>query len=1252
MADTRRLTAKEIDEIVLPRIMGHIGRMNEQQLKINVIKSYLVKADILSDTLPKLANIILNEQSSSDKLELVMRILNTNSTSRDVIVLTNLLSEKMTPQQQIIEATAHLSNSSDTTDEQLIQWNEAITITDYDFLTMIPTFLETIGQNSQFYNEIVQVFNDNKDDVDSLKTQLRFYFDQTRIQLADVNDEDVDIVMNQLGMMLLDTPIGMIPNNQRISNLLSLEFVQQDIDLSNILTKNTPSADIKLGRISEYLRNKENINIPQWIIQLLEGEVLVFKNMRADYDKLYDLLNFNSEISNGTIVRNIARLIDNGSIENVELIMSEVGFVDPDPRNFYENIRQTANKLRRQITPGMTERVRDLNAIDSMINYLNVAEANNPNNLTTSTMLDMLASFKDETSIDFDTNIQSVRGILQNQEIVNNDIEAFINDYIINIPRKLTQEEIVSILNAVPAPIGDVDITTSIWHSMLFKLSKQLEVYKITPKAIPQLREKIKRQAFAARQTPNTMVGAQAAAAMGATVTQMTLNTFHKAGSATNVTSGIERTGELLNVKKDPKSASNTIFFESKIPFDMAKNMLLSREPVSDSDISKIGWSFSEVLNKRQVIVGITVDMLLLSDPEIDTYSNLMNDTPWWYSIFNAIYNTETPRSNWFLRLKLNPLIMYKYRVTVQDVVEAITTGTWKEKSACRNVHGINLVWTPDGMGVDLDGVSIPVIDIFPDEEIIEPVMNEVVMSGENNAYMFLSKIVSPSFKCIKVKGVEGINEVFPNTLPVWNAVERTEKIRGRTWLITIKQRESVFHGIYNIHVARLCRAVGITIIDISDDYLSLQVEIPNDLVNDPSKIVNQAISKDIDEATDYQEEKLRQKQIPSRRPDTKIAKAAFHNYLETVGSNLKKILTLPDVDHTRTYSNVPFEDFHVFGIESARNRLLSEVFKVFAQAGDLPINLRHIMLLSDFMSSQGYLVSLTFGGMAAQPTGFLTKTGYEKAMDVVSEASLLAESEIIGGSDIEGSVTSSIFVGQRAKMGTGSIEITMDRTALRKYIEEAKSEVYDEKTFENVVKSTKSRAVENQLVPDSNIDYEGEEDEFGDIDPSSTASGRYGSYSDSKVAPSPISTPSRLIGSQPGIMVSPEQRLVAEQGGSISCTVQPPVSVSVSPGHGIGSTQRSTGVSITSLLAAVTSSQSPLGQCDSTQPCTDNLRASISNVTNPGSILNTAHPVIAGTMSNTMPPVPPDPNVATRTAPVPQANMVTFDQLLQPFGQ
>lgn len=86
------------------------------------------------------------------------------------------------------------------------------------------------------------------------------------------------------------------------------------------------------------------------------------------------------------------------------------------------------------------------------------------------------------------------------------------------------------------------------------------------------------------------MVGALAAQSLGEPATQMTLNTFHFAGvSSKNVTLGVPRLKEIINISKKPKAPSLTVFLTGAAARDAekAKNVLCRLEHTTLRKVSK-----------------------------------------------------------------------------------------------------------------------------------------------------------------------------------------------------------------------------------------------------------------------------------------------------------------------------------------------------------------------------------------------------------------------------------------------------------------------------------------------------------------------------------------------------------------------------------------------------------------------------------------------------------------------------------------
>jgi DNA-directed RNA polymerase beta' subunit len=93
------------------------------------------------------------------------------------------------------------------------------------------------------------------------------------------------------------------------------------------------------------------------------------------------------------------------------------------------------------------------------------------------------------------------------------------------------------------------------------------------------------------------MVGALAAQSLGEPATQMTLNTFHFAGvSSKNVTLGVPRLKEIINISKKPKAPSLTVFLTGAAARDAekAKNVLCRLEHTT---LRKVGTGMKTLIN-------------------------------------------------------------------------------------------------------------------------------------------------------------------------------------------------------------------------------------------------------------------------------------------------------------------------------------------------------------------------------------------------------------------------------------------------------------------------------------------------------------------------------------------------------------------------------------------------------------------------------------------------------------------------------
>ncbi len=138
-----------------------------------------------------------------------------------------------------------------------------------------------------------------------------------------------------------------------------------------------------------------------------------------------------------------------------------------------------------------------------------------------------------------------------------------------------------------------------------------------------------------------------------------------------------------------------------------------------------------------------------------------------------------------------------------------------------------------------------------------------------------------------------------------------------------------------------------------------------------------------------------------------------------TSGSNLKKMLSLPFVDATRTTTNDIFEIEEVLGIEAARQALISEVFKVIENQG-LNVDIRHLMLVADTMCFNGSLKGITRYGVVREKASVLARASFETPIKHIISASLTGEIDRLN------SVVENVMLNQPVPIGTGLPKLVM----------------------------------------------------------------------------------------------------------------------------------------------------------------------------------------------------------------------------------
>jgi DNA-directed RNA polymerase subunit A" len=143
---------------------------------------------------------------------------------------------------------------------------------------------------------------------------------------------------------------------------------------------------------------------------------------------------------------------------------------------------------------------------------------------------------------------------------------------------------------------------------------------------------------------------------------------------------------------------------------------------------------------------------------------------------------------------------------------------------------------------------------------------------------------------------------------------------------------------------------------------------------------------------------------------------------IHTEGSNIGAILKIPGVDIVKTTTNDIFEIEKVLGIEAARNAIIHELYTTMEEQG-LSVDIRHIMLVADMMTSDGVVKSIGRHGISGEKSSVLARAAFEETGKHLLNASIRGETDQLTG------IIENVIVGQPIPHGTGSVGINMKDT-------------------------------------------------------------------------------------------------------------------------------------------------------------------------------------------------------------------------------
>ena len=286
-------------------------------------------------------------------------------------------------------------------------------------------------------------------------------------------------------------------------------------------------------------------------------------------------------------------------------------------------------------------------------------------------MVEQVFRFRDDNSVRIPVafqsiiqNVQGTAGLSANSVVDITPLEAYelIEEY---------YKRIVNLRYVPPTPLFRV--------MYFYYLSPRdlLMVKRFHRNALVVLLETVVLKYKQAIVHPGEMVGVIAGQSIGEPTTQLTLNTFHNAGTASksNVTRGVPRIEEILRLTKNPKNPSLTVFLKSQDESNQERANVLANM-MEHTKLYDVVSSIDICFDPLDTTTYIPDDRVLME--QFAEFEALVEECDEGVGMTKA-----TPKSKWVIRMELDPEILLDKNITMDDVHFAIKTSSYGQDINC-----------------------------------------------------------------------------------------------------------------------------------------------------------------------------------------------------------------------------------------------------------------------------------------------------------------------------------------------------------------------------------------------------------------------------------------------------------------------------------------------------------------------------------------------------------------------------------------
>ena len=343
--------------------------------------------------------------------------------------------------------------------------------------------------------------------------------------------------------------------------------------------------------------------------------------------------------------------------------------------------------------------------------------------------------------------------------------------------RKLTDQEIEMFLSFII--VGDVNIQTDVTavaaDNIKNNLRKMFEITKIDPKKIPIFCKDVHEIFQRAKNEYGEAVGSIAEDSIGESTAQLTMNTFHSSGmSAKDVTMGIPRMNEILNVTKNPINPSCTIYMNDKY---IQKRLVKIKEISSienDKQKDQTLLLKKECLERMRLKSG-QFEIVYIGDvlKKANLYyckKDNVEQTPitfikykeykssWWYRLYRDFFITDIQDDfiqpeQWVVQLEFNVELLYQKNIDLKTICSVISE-LYNNKFSC--------VPSPLNLGIIQINTKFSEMGEYVQNNLTTDLKSSKysLYTPKNMTFFIARDVIIPMFKKIIIKGISKISKV------------------------------------------------------------------------------------------------------------------------------------------------------------------------------------------------------------------------------------------------------------------------------------------------------------------------------------------------------------------------------------------------------------------------------------------------------------------------------------------------------------